>query len=211
MTSAEAYARLLKLAVPVIETAAAAAALGLSSGAAHKVLGRIARAGLASHVFHGLWAVGDVTDPLLLPDHVTAPLPSYVSLQTALYHHGLISQIPAVIYAVTSGRTRRVQTTVGTLSIHHVAPEIFGGFEMAASGVKMAIPEKALFDVLYLSGKRTRQFSGLPELELPPGFRWSIVRQWLQRVTSPRDRTLIRLRIEKLQRRDLPSTNGRRS
>lgn len=198
MTSAGAYARLQKLGAPVVETAAAAAALRLSPGAANKVLGRLARAGLVRHVFHGLWTIGDICDPLLLPDHVTAPFPSYVSLQTALHHHGLISQIPVVIYAVTSGRARRVRTQFGTCSIHHVAPELFDGFEISPSGVKMATPEKALFDILYLSGKRTREFSALPEIEFPRGFRWKVVRQWLDRITFARDRTMIQRRLERL-------------
>lgn len=37
-------------------------------------------------------------------------------------------------------------TEVGTFSIHHVAPEIFGGFEETGRGAKLATPEKALFD-----------------------------------------------------------------
>jgi predicted transcriptional regulator of viral defense system len=199
MTSSDAYATLRGLKVPVIETADAAAALGMSSDAAQKILARLVRPGLLKRVFHGLWAIGDAVDPLLLTDYLTAPLPSYVSLQTALYHHGLISQVPAVIYAVTLGRARRLHTAVATFSIHHVTPAIFGGFEVGASGIKLATPEKAIFDVLYLSGKRTREFSRLPELDLPRSFRWSVVRSWLDRVTFSRDRTIIEQRIAKLR------------
>jgi predicted transcriptional regulator of viral defense system len=201
MTSTEALARLRKLRVPVLETGSAGAALGLSAGTAHKVLRRIAETGLVRHLFHGLWSVEDAPDPLALPDYVTSPLPSYISLQTALYHHGLISQIPAVIHAVTIGRTRRVETSLGTYSIHHVAPAVFGGFETGPTGVRMASPEKALFDVLYLSGKRSREFAALPELELPREFRWGVVDEWLLRVSSPRDRTLIHRRVEQLRGR----------
>jgi hypothetical protein len=105
---------------------------------------------------------------------------------------------------VTLGRARRVRTAAGTFSIHHVAPEVFGGFEVTPSGVKMASPEKALFDVLYLSGKRTREFSSLPELELPPGFRWSELRRWRARITSRRDRTIVERRMSRLR----PSAQG---
>ena len=199
MTSTEAYARLRGLKVPVLQTADAAAALGVPAGTAQKILGRLARAGLFTHVSHGLWAAGESVDPLVLTEALTAPLPSYVSLQTALYHHGLISQVPAVVYAVTLGRTRRMRTAVATFSFHHVAPEIFGGFEVGPTGVKLATPEKAVFDVLYLSGKRTRQFSTLPELELPRSFRWSAVGSWLERVTFARDRTIIERRIAELR------------
>jgi predicted transcriptional regulator of viral defense system len=36
-----------------------------------------------------------------LPELISAPWPAYVSLQSALHHHGVIEQIPSVIYAVT--------------------------------------------------------------------------------------------------------------
>lgn len=199
MTSTKAYARLRKLGTPVIETADAAAALRTSAGAANKVLTRLAEAGLVQRLFHGLWAIADAVDPLTLPDRLSAPYPSYVSLQTALYHHGLISQIPAVVYAVTLGRTRRLTTAVGTFSLHHVAPTLFGGFEVDGSGLKLATPEKALFDVLYLSGKRTREFSTLPELELPRGFRWSELRRWVAGIDFARDRTLVERRIGRIR------------
>ena len=45
----------------------------------------------------GLWATDLSLDPLRLPEYLTAPLPSYVSFQSALFFHGMISQIPNVI------------------------------------------------------------------------------------------------------------------
>lgn len=201
MTSAEAYGILRRLKVPIVETAEAAAALGMRVDPAQKFLKRLAQAGIVTRVFHGLWAIGDAVDPLIAVDHLTAPMPSYVSLQTALYHHGLIEQVPAVVYAVTVGRTRRLRTAIGTFSFHHVGPSVFGGFDLGKSGVKLATPEKALFDVLYLSGKRAREFENLPELELPRGFRWNDVRAWVERVTSRRDRTIIERRIQQLRAR----------
>ena len=68
-------------------------------------------------------------------------------------------------------RSARVRTGVGTFSIHHVRPELFGGAERdPSSGVRIASREKALVDYLYLSPTRTRLFAALPELELPKGF-----------------------------------------
>ena len=107
----------------------------------------------------------------------------------------MISQIPAVTYVVSLGRARQLTTTIGTFSVHHVAPEMFGGFEIDAAGVKLATAEKALFDLFYLSGKRTREFATLPEIELPRGFRWRVMHEWLARVSSPRDRAIVAKRI----------------
>src|SRR6267142_823583 len=45
---------------------------------------RLARTGLVRPVRRGIWALGDRPDPLVLGDYITAPYPSYVSLQTSL-------------------------------------------------------------------------------------------------------------------------------
>ena len=190
MNATDAYARLRRLGVPVVDTADAAAALGQTSAAASQTLTRLARAGLVTSIRHGTWWVNGTLDPLRLPEYLTAPLPSYVSLQTALHRHGLIEQIPTVVYAVSLARTQRLSTTAGAFSIHHVAPEVFGGFEELPSGVKLATAEKALFDFAYLSGGRSRLFTSLPELELPRGFRKKDLARWVQKIPSERGRTL---------------------
>lgn len=195
MNARDAYARLLRLGVPVIHTADAAAALHLSSTAASMTLSRLVAAGLVSSVRHGMWWVDGAVDPYRLPEHLTAPLDSYLSLHTALHLRGLIEQIPEVLYAVTLGRTQRVTTLAGTFSFHHVAPEVFGGFEETEKGIKLATAEKALFDFAYLSAGRSRLFATLPELELPRGFRKSELRRWVERIPSARSRTLTESRL----------------
>ena len=94
MTSGEIIARLRSLRLPAVTTADVAAALGMSVPAASHALSRFADVGLVTPVRRGLWALQEHPDPLVLADHVTAPYPSYVSLQTALHQHGMIDQIP---------------------------------------------------------------------------------------------------------------------
>lgn len=61
----------------------------------------------------------------------------------------MIYQIPQVTYVASLAPTRRVRTSMGTYSIHRLAPEYFGGYTTAEdSGVRLAKPEKALMDVL---------------------------------------------------------------
>lgn len=139
---------------------------------------------------HGLWWLDGRVDPLRLPEYLTAPFPGYVSLHTALHRHGVIEQIPEVVYAVSLARTERIETSVGLFSIHHLAPEVFGGFEETASGVKLATVEKALFDFAYLSPGRSRLFTSLPELELPRGFDEKELARWVRKIPSERSRTL---------------------
>jgi predicted transcriptional regulator of viral defense system len=196
MTSNEAYALLRKLGASVIETADAAAALQQSISAATKTLSRLASVGLVSAVRHGTWWIDGEVDPYRLPPFLTAPLESYVSLQTALHLHGLVEQIPEVIYAASLARTQRIVTRAGTFSIHHLAPEVFGGYEESERGVKLATPEKALFDVAYLSAGRSRIFTALPELELPRGFKRAELGRWLRRIPSARARTIAARKLE---------------
>jgi predicted transcriptional regulator of viral defense system len=139
-------------------------------------------------------------DPLLVPEHLTAPFPAYVSLQTALWHHGLVEQVPAAIFAVSLGRTRRLSTSVGSFAIHRLAPEVFGGFETLPSGVKIATREKALFDLLYLSATRARIFAALPELAIPKSFRRRAGEAWIDRITSPALAAMVRRKWQALVR-----------
>lgn len=199
MNAREALGRLQSLQVPAATTADAAAVLGLSVEAASQALRRLAQAGLVTAVRKGLWALSSRPDPLVLAEYVTAPYPSYLSLQTALYQRGMISQIPTMIYLVSLGRSRRIATRIGTYSVHRVRPEIFGGFEtMEPSGIKLALPEKALVDFLYLSPTRGRLFASLPELELPPTFRRSAIRDWIRRIPQGRLHKLVEQRIEQI-------------
>ncbi|MEO8901821.1 MAG: hypothetical protein ABI488_08255 [Polyangiaceae bacterium] len=196
MNASEAFARLRGLGVPVLETADAAAALRQETAAATKTLSRLAAAGLITRIRHGTWWVDGAVDPYALPRYLTAPLESYVSLHTALHLRGLIEQIPEVIYAVSLARTGRIATSAGTFSIHHVAPELFGGYEQTTAGTNLATAEKALFDVAYLSAGRSRLFTSLPELELPRGFRRAELKRWLTKIPSERSRTITQNKLD---------------
>jgi predicted transcriptional regulator of viral defense system len=195
MNASDALARLRRLGVPAIETADAAAALGQSTFAASKTLSRLGESGLITPVRKGMWWVESPLDPYRLAAHLTAPLPSYVSLQTALHLRGMIEQIPTIVYVVSLARTESIVTSAGTFSVHHVAPQVFGGFDETAEGVRMATAEKALFDLAYLAGGRSRLFASLPELEVGRGFRWKELKRWRDRIPSDRRRLLVTRRL----------------
>ena len=195
MNAREALARLQRLGVPAVRTAEVAVALGLSKPAATMTLSRLAASGLVTAVRHGTWWIDGPLDPYRLPEILSAPFDSYVSLHTALHVRGLIGQIPEVLFAATQGRTMRITTNAGTYSFHHLAPEVFGGFEETPAGLRLATAEKALFDFAYLSAGRSRLFATLPDLELPRGFKVSEARRWLRRIPSARSRTLTEARL----------------
>jgi predicted transcriptional regulator of viral defense system len=184
---------------PVFTTRQAATCLRVPNAHASVLLARLAAAGHLVRLRHGVWAAPGAVDPLALPELLTAPFPAYVSLQSALYLHGMISQIPAVTYAVTLARTRRFVTPFGVVSLHHVQPSFFFGFEDAARpGARLATPEKALVDFLYLTPARSRLFRALPELDWPRKFRVSTARAMVQRIVPVRRRTLVVRKLEAL-------------
>jgi hypothetical protein len=199
MNAASALARLRGLGKPVVTTEDAALALRAERSAATQTLKRLAIAGLLKRIRHGLWAMDVNLDPLLLPEYLTAPFPSYVSFQSALFFHGMVSQIPDVIYVASLAQTRKVQTSLGTFSIHRLAPTFFGGFEtVKASGVRLAIPEKALLDTLYLGPARSRLFAHLPEVELPKRFDRNRIGYWVRRIPVGLRRTSVEQRLDAL-------------
>lgn len=201
MRALDAYADLLRFGKLVVTTEDAALRIGTTPSAASRILSRLAQQGLAKSLRHGIWTLEPDLDPLLLPEYLTTPLPAYVSLQSALYFHGMISQIPHIIYVASLAKTRRVSTSIGTYSIHRLAPEFFGGYEIDSStDVKMATPEKALLDVLYLSAARSRLFARLPEIELPRGFKIGACKRWIARVPAPYRRTMVRRRLDEILR-----------
>jgi predicted transcriptional regulator of viral defense system len=196
MNQIEALQRLTILTTPVVETRDAAALLQVSASNATTILRRLACEGMLVHLSRGRWLVNQKIDRLALPELISAPYPSYISLQSALFHHGLIEQIPTNLYAVTPARPRRLQTPLGTISFHRMPPELFKGFDLSStSDAKIATPEKALFDLLYLAPGRSRLFSKLPELTMPRRFQWSRLKEYTELVRSSGRRTYITERI----------------
>ncbi len=197
MNASLAYSRLLSLGPPVVRTSEVAAVLGSTALAASQTLRRLAAAGLVKPLRHGLfWVKQEPIDSWVALDWIAAPYPAYGSLYSALYLHGVLSQLPQTHYAVTLGRTQKVQTAAGAYSLHQMAPEVFGGFETLGSGAKLATVEKALFDLAYLADTRSRLFARPPELELPARVNRAELSRWVQRIKDPRRQTLVRLRLD---------------
>jgi predicted transcriptional regulator of viral defense system len=200
MNQIEALQRLQTLATPVVESRDVAALLQVSASNATTILRRLGAEGMIIHLSRGRWLVDKKMDRLALPELISAPHPAYISLQSALFQHGLIEQIPSILYAVTPARPRQFRTPMATISFHRMPPELFAGFELSSgSDAKIAIPEKALFDLLYLAPGRSRLFSKLPELSIPRGFQWQQLKEYTQRVKSSGRRTYIAERIRAIK------------
>ncbi|MCU0785516.1 MAG: hypothetical protein MUF81_15995 [Verrucomicrobia bacterium] len=190
-------ARLQRHDQTVLETADMAAIVGVGKAHASKMAARLAEAGHLLALRRGVWAFPGRLDPLGLPERLTAPQPAYVSLQSALYHHGMISQIPSSVYAVSLARTRRYTTPLGVVSVHHVSPDFFFGYEtLGEKGIRMARPEKALLDVFYLTPTRSRLFCKLPEVEKTGDFNVAEARRMIARIPFATRRAMVAERFK---------------
>lgn len=199
MNQVEALQKIQRLGVPGFETRDVSALLRITPANASVILSRLAGRGFVRRLARGRWSIGAQANREQLVEQVAAPSPAYVSLQSALFRHGLIEQVPEVIYAVTLGRPRKIKTPAGTVSLHRMPPRLFGGFETAADGSKVATAEKALFDLLYLSPTRTRLFVHLPEIEFPKSFRWPEVARWTKRIAGKSRRTFVEQKLAALR------------
>lgn len=190
MKASEAYRDLIELDRKVLTTREAAARWNTSSAVATRRLHGLEGDDLVRKLRRGLWAIVPQIGPTVVAPYLTAPLPAYVSLFSALYEHGAIEQIPRSVSVVSLDRAREVETTIAHFSIHHIAPELFGGFEGDEERGYLASVEKAIFDLVYIRAAAGGQ-AFLPELQPPRKVRRAELRRWTQRIGSRRLRTLV--------------------
>lgn len=80
--------------------------------------------------------------------------PSYISLETALSYHGIIPEAVVLIQSVATPKTYRVSTPLGEFQYRSLQPRLFLGYQLIPQtqgpAIRMAKPEKAILDFLYL-------------------------------------------------------------
>ncbi len=113
--------------------------------------------GIIIRVKKGLYIFGDDYRRSPYSQEILANLiygPSYISLDYALQHYGLIPERVEAVTSVTTGRSRRFSTPVGLFTYRMIPLK---GFRIGMDRVKIgdgrafliATPEKALADKLY--------------------------------------------------------------
>lgn len=199
MTQIEAFTRLNDLGPPTFRTTDAAALLKVTPVNAAKILARLSMRKSIVRLKHSLWAFPEKIDRLALPGYLSSPFPSYVSLQSALYYHDMIEQIPSVIYAVSIGRTKKFHTPLGDVSLHRIQPRFFCDYTTdIKTNARIATPEKALIDYLYLRPTKTRLFGPLPELNLPKKFSSRRAQTIITKIPSQRRRTFVKKEFKRI-------------
>jgi len=94
--------------------------------------------------------------------------PSYLSLEYALRYYNLIPEMVYLMTSVTTRKTKMIETTVGNFRYQSVKENLFFGYKIIEIGgisFKIAEPEKALLDFLYLRSD-VKNENDLAELRL---------------------------------------------
>lgn len=91
--------------------------------------------------------------PFLIANELQQP--SYVSMEAALAHHGLIPEAVPVITSVTTGRPAVIETPLGRHIFRHLRNEAFFGYHtvpvLPNQDALVADAAKALLDLVYLT------------------------------------------------------------
>ena len=143
----------------------------VSMPAASKRLLRLADKKLLTRVTKGLWANTGHPHfhPLACVPYLLGNEQGYVSFLSALHLHGLISQIPKTLQIATTGHTRTLISPVGQYEFLQIKPELMKqGIKWSDTHLPylIATAEKALIDALYISTRKRRRFSRLPEVDI---------------------------------------------
>jgi predicted transcriptional regulator of viral defense system len=192
---------------PVFTTAKVAELTVVSLSSASRDLSKLAQEGLVTRLKRGLWAMTghpDFSPYSVVPHLFTGGEEGYVSLLSAMSLHGIIEQIPRTVQVVARKARPPLRTPIGTYEFHRLDEKVFGGHGPYDSiwSFQIASREKALFDTFYLSVRKGKRFSALPELELPRDFSFTAVQEWLDKIEYRPLRVAVSKRLSTLDARD---------
>jgi len=153
------FTRLLEIVgdAPVFETGLLLAGR-LDPADVRRQLSRWTAAGRLYQLRRGLYALAPPFQktrphPFLIANRLVPG--SYVSLQSALAHHGLIPEYVPVTTSVTGRRPARWETPLGVYEFRHLSPEWVRGYRRTELGngqqAFVATPEKAFLDLIHLT------------------------------------------------------------
>lgn len=125
--------------------------------------------GLLERVVKGIYKFKEVKieDEFYLASYLDQN--SYVSLESALSFYGMIPEYPFSITSVTINKTKKISTSKGSFFYRKIKKELFFGFRIISKDkyfYQMALPEKALFDFIYLNQKQIKSRDYFQELRL---------------------------------------------
>ena len=153
--------RLLSLNKPYFTLGDLEKVLGQQRPSLYVTLNRLTRQGVLVRLRRGVYQAA--LQPPALPQIANLLVyPSYLSFESALSRHGVLSQVPFMLTFATSQRSQRLTLGDVMVEFHQLKPDLFFGYTLV-DGLYLADPEKALLDQCYLA---TRGLATLTWAEL---------------------------------------------
>lgn len=90
--------------------------------------------------------------------------PSYISFETALNYHGILSQFPVEITSATTKSSEKKFVQEKTYTYSQLSTDLFIGFEKEGNSL-IATAEKALIDQMYMIAKGLKTEEYLDEMD----------------------------------------------
>jgi len=124
--------------------------------------------GLLIQLKRGLYLLkGAEMDTFLIANLIKT---SYISLESALAYYQLIPETVYQVLSVTTEKPETITNSLGTYSYYHLRPALFFDYQLMETKtksrlIKIALPEKALFDLVYFRADLNNRES-LAELRL---------------------------------------------
>lgn len=119
-----------------------------------KQLSRWTEQGLISRISNGYYIFSDTQKNDFLAYYASNKTyhPSYISLESALAHYGLIPEAVFSTTCITTLHKKKSETPLGLFTYTQIHPSLYFGYtllEYQGKQITMAEPEKAFLDYLY--------------------------------------------------------------
>lgn len=126
---------------------------------------RCAQRNLIGHINRGTYYLKSKSNEYEIASNILGN--SYVSLISALSYYGLTTQIPRIVYVVSTNRHRPIKNIMGVdIVFRKIKKEMLFGYHKEQSGnLFIADPEKAIVDIYYFNDVNDLDDSAL---ENPP-------------------------------------------
>lgn len=148
---------------PYVATADLQRLLGLSGKTVAVTLGRLVKTGVLRRLRRNVYVLS--TQPVDIERLAMAlRFPAYLSFESALARHGILSQLPHSVTLATTRPSAREVIAGRDVVYSHLPPPLFWGYT-SDHGLQVAEPEKALLDQLYMLANGQRSLA-LAQLDL---------------------------------------------
>lgn len=113
----------------------------------HRCVGK----GLIKKAERGVYYVSNKANEYEVASHILAP--SYISMISALSYYGLTTQIPTIVYVISTKRHMPIKNILGfEIRFRKINERMMFGYHKEADGnIFIADPEKAVVDILYFN------------------------------------------------------------